>query len=241
MPAKSSIHIKPIKLSSEDHNRRTKDVSYSRQDLVHLNESWEIDSIQNRRARIEESYQKTTGQQMQKKATPIREGVFLIGENTTIERCKSMAKRIESNLGPKAVQIHLHRDEGHFDSGGKWKPNLHGHIVFDWTKEDGKSHKLNQKDMRKMQDIVSEELGLERGIKSNKIHLDSKSFKAMKQQEESKLLAKEQKTEQALVEMLYNREKGEKKLEKLYPFYAFKKNIVQNKQREQEQDRGMEL
>ena len=241
MSVKSSIHIKPVKPSSEDHNRRTKQVSYARQDLAHLNESWEIDSIKNRRAGIKESYQKTTGQQIQKKATPIREGVFLTGNDTTMKECKSMVTRIESELGPKAIQIHLHKDEGHLDEGGKWKPNLHGHIVFDWTKKDGKSHKLNRKDMQKMQDIVSEELGLERGIKSNKIHLDAKSYKAMKQQEESKLLAKDQKTEKALVETLYNREKGEKKLEKLYPFYALKKNTLDKEQHEKSKNQERKI
>ncbi len=39
-----------------------------------------------------------------------------------------MATGIESEPGPKAIQIHLHKDEGHLDEGGKWKPDLHGHI-----------------------------------------------------------------------------------------------------------------
>ena len=48
-----------------------------------------------------------------------------------MEQCQSMTNGIESELGSKAIQIHLHREEGHFDELEKWKPNLHGHIVFD--------------------------------------------------------------------------------------------------------------
>ena len=103
MRARSSIHIEPVKPSSEDHDRGAKDVSYARKDLAHLNESWEIDSIQNRRIKIKEAYQNTIGQQMQKKATPIREGVFLIGGDTTMEHVDQWSNRIESELGPKTI------------------------------------------------------------------------------------------------------------------------------------------
>ena len=65
--------------------------------------------------------------------------------------------------------------------------------------------------MIKIQNIVADELGLQGRVKSDKIHTDSKSFKAIKQEQEGKAI-KFKKTENALMETLYNSEEGEKKL-----------------------------
>ncbi|MCR9252075.1 MAG: plasmid recombination protein [bacterium] len=183
---KSSINIQPVKNNSEIHNERLKEFDYVRKDLSHLNVSWKIDSIENRLTLIKSRYFESVGQKMQSKSTPIREGVFLIKPGTTMQDCKSMSDELESKFGIKAFQIHLHRDEGHYNAETKeWKPNLHGHILFDWTDiNTGKSIKLNKNDMAKVQTIVAESLGMERGVSSDKVHLNSLQYKSTKLQTE---------------------------------------------------------
>jgi hypothetical protein len=109
----TSINIQPVKGGSEIHNFREKDLSYVRSELSHLNESWTIDSISNRLSDIKERYQNNTGQRMQKKATPIREGVIVIEPGTSMDQLRDFATRCEERFGIKTFQIHMHKDEGH--------------------------------------------------------------------------------------------------------------------------------
>lgn len=81
--AKTSINIQPVKAGSEEHNLRLKQYDYVRQDLSHLNGSYIKERISPALERIKNNYQKSTGQKMQKKATPIREGVVLIKQEHT--------------------------------------------------------------------------------------------------------------------------------------------------------------
>lgn len=59
----------------------------------------------------------------------------------------------------------------------EWTPNLHAHLVFDWTDEKGKTIKLNRADMVAMQTLTAEVLGMDRGVASDKKHLSSLQFK----------------------------------------------------------------
>jgi predicted nucleic acid-binding Zn-ribbon protein len=180
--ASTSINIQPIKTGSEQHNRREKELSYVRTDLSPLNESWSTESVSAKLADIKQRYTATTGQQMQSKATPIREGVIVIQESTTMEQLKTFASRCEQDFGIKAFQIHIHRDEG-YQNAKEWTPNLHAHIVFDWTTENGKSVKLNPIRMMQMQTILAESLGMERGKTSDKEHLNAVQWKVQKEEE----------------------------------------------------------
>lgn len=178
--SKSSIHIIPVKPTSEIHNRRLKDYDYVRKDLSSQNESWILEEIGEARKRIEEQYKKSTGQKMQSKSTPIREGVLLLNPEHSIEDLKVLSERLEAVFGIKTIQAYIHRDEGHFDSEKNWKTNLHAHMVFDWTDEKGKSIKLNRNRMSEMQDLVSEVLGMERGQRATvtgKKHLNPIEYK----------------------------------------------------------------
>lgn len=115
---------------------------------------------------------------MQKKATPIREGVIVIRQDTTIEQLKGLADAIEQRWGIKTLQIYTHKDEGHTDSEGAWKPNLHAHIVFDWVNHDtGKSIKLSKQDMAEMQTMVADCLQMVRGESSDIKHLGAIQYK----------------------------------------------------------------
>lgn len=183
--AKASIHIEPIKSSSEIHNKRLKDFDYIRKDLSEKNEKWEERSISEVRREVEEKYLRNVGQKMQKKATPIREGVVLLKPEHTMEDLFRLKEKLYEKLGIKTFQMYIHRDEGHWKGEEKlkqhWTPNLHAHMVFDWTDEKGKSLKLDRKEMSLIQDIVSETLEMERGQRATvtgRKHLNPLEFKA---------------------------------------------------------------
>ena len=126
--------------------------------------------------------------------SPIREGVLLIRPETTLADVREFGEECQRRWGITPLQIFLHKDEGHwlggkpdtedkesFQVGGKWfKPNYHAHIVFDWMNHDtGKSRKLNDEDMAKMQTLASDILMMERGQSKNvtgKEHLERNDF-----------------------------------------------------------------
>jgi DNA repair exonuclease SbcCD ATPase subunit len=122
---------------------------------------------------------------MQKIARPIREGVVVIEPTTKMDDLKRLAHEFEKQLGVKTFQIHIHRDEGHFKNG-EFICNNHAHMLCDWTDEKGKSLKLDKEQMSLMQDITAECLGMERGEKSSRKHLNVVQFKAKAKEEELK-------------------------------------------------------
>ena len=206
----TSVHIQACKTaSSEIHNLREKDLSYVRDELSHLNESVIYERITPALSRIEDTYTKATGQKMQPSASPLKEAVLVIREDTTMEGVKHFGELCQKEFGITPIQYHIHKDEGHYDSiTNEWKPNLHAHIVFDFTCYEhrmvektaksngktiknesgnpekkmvdnyGKSIKLSKSDMSRMQDLAAIATGMERGVASNKIHLDAQRYKA---------------------------------------------------------------
>lgn len=187
--AATSIHIAPCSGGSERHNLREKELDYVRKELTHLNESLVKLPIKECLADVKKRYEATTGQKMQAKATPIREGVVVIEQGTTMKQLQKYADELEKRFGIKTIQIHTHKDEGHKDSK-EWKPNLHAHMVFNWTDDKGKSLKLNKQDMSDMQTILAECLGMERGVSSDVKHLNSVQFKIEKESQRLELLNK---------------------------------------------------
>lgn len=189
---KSSIHIMPVKSGSESHNQRLQNLNYVREDLSHLNSSFILAPIAETRMNIETRYQESTGQKMQAKQTPIREGVLLIEEHHSAADLKRVAQQLEERFGIRTIQAYAHKDEGHRDKEtGQWKPNYHAHMVFDWTdKETGKSLKLKREDLAEVQTVVAQTLGLERGKSSTKKHIESREYKVLKIEEEIKKVTK---------------------------------------------------
>lgn len=178
MAKQTSINVQPVKGGSEEHNKREKQLDYVRKDLSHLNQYWESDTQANRLATIKELAKAKTGRTMQAKATPIREGVVVIQDSTTMADLHRLADAYRDRLGIEVFQIAIHRDEG-YQNSKEWKPNLHAHLVFDWTNhETGKSVKLNRQKMAEMQTITAEVLGMERGKSSEKKHLTAQQYKA---------------------------------------------------------------
>lgn len=193
--SKTSIHIEPCKIgSSEQHNQRLKHLDYVRPDLSHQNERLVgVADLPAHLDNLKTLVKDKTGRSMQAKATPIREGVIVIKQDTTIAQLRGLADAIEQRWGIKTLQIYTHKDEGHTDSDGSWKPNLHAHIVFDWVNHDtGKSIKLSKQDMAEMQTMVADCLEMVRGESSDITHLGAIQYKT--QAEEQRLRTLKEKT-----------------------------------------------
>lgn len=226
----TSIHIKPCVIgSAEEHNQRLKKLDYVRADLSHLNESWtDGKTLSEHLEEIKSRTKQLTGRKLQDKATPIKEGVIVIDKSTSMEHLKYFASNVEKKWGIRTIQIHIHKDEGHMKAKD-WKPNLHAHIVFDWTNhQTGKSIKLNRDDMVAMQDILAESLQLQRGKSSDKKHLTALQFK--NKAEEERLSEIKKQTEQEinnLEEINKDLQKSQKELQEAKEAYRVG-NIVNN-------------
>lgn len=171
-----------------------KHLDYVRPELSKLNESWVgVADLPAHLEHLRTLIKEKTGRKMQAKATPIREGVIVIQQDTTITQLRGLANAIEQRWGIKTLQIYTHKDEGHTNSEGSWKPNLHAHIVFDWIDHTtGKSIKLSKQDMAEMQTMVADCLQMVRGESSDLQHLNAIQYKTM--QEETRLQTLKDKT-----------------------------------------------
>ena len=216
---------------SEAHNKRTKeylahinaDKLYIREDLTSCNQSWIAEqqqglSLQQYYDNIGKMVKEKTGRAMQTKerekvnkktgkitkiagCTPLREGVIVCKEDTTMEDLQHFASLCQSRFGITALQIHIHNDEGHFavpNDANSWKSNYHAHIIWDWMNHDtGKSYKLTSDDISEMQDMVAEVLDMERGeskMLTGTQHLERNDYIVAKQKRELEE-AKTKKTE----------------------------------------------
>ena len=133
---------------------------------------------------------------MPKNAEPIREGVAVITEATTMDQMKTLAEQIEQRWGIKTKAIYAHLDEGHehlvtdkdhqqgrylnsAEGSTIFLWNHHAHYVFDWTDhKSGQCINLNRHDMSELQDMLANTLKMERGKKSDKKWRDAHTFKA---------------------------------------------------------------
>ena len=159
--------------SSEAHNGRTAEYLanirnekfYIRTDLMAGNETWVSPdfgeaTLTDRYNQIAAMVKEKTGRAMQTKdrervnkktgkvtivrgSTPLKEGVVVIKDDTTMKQLRQFCKVCRERWGITALQVFIHRDEGHYGVPGDnatWKPNLHAHIVWDWMNhETGKS------------------------------------------------------------------------------------------------------
>ena len=171
---------------------------------------------------------------MPKNAEPVREGVAVITEATTMEQMKSLADQIEQRWGIKTKAIYAHLDEGHEHlvtdrdhQQGKYLDsqegstiflwNYHAHYVFDWTNhETGQCINLNRHDMSELQDMLANTLKMERGKKSDKKWRDAHTFKAEQETLRAKEVAEYTERKKAESQQIQNAiETGNDKLSKL--------------------------
>ena len=208
--------------SSEAHNRRTaeylanirKEKFYIRTDLMARNETWVSPdfgeaTLTDRYNQIAAMVKEKTGRAMQTKdrervnkktgkvtvvrgSTPIKEGVVVVKEDTSMKQLQRFCDVCKERWGITPLQIFIHRDEGHYETPGDkttWKPNYHAHIVWDWMDHDtGKSCKLSPQDMSEMQTILAETLGMERGTskeQTGREHLERTDYIIAQQKQEA--------------------------------------------------------
>lgn len=189
MATTSSINVQPCKVeSSELHNTRKKVLDYVRPELSYKNEQviFSDRSLGDELAQIKEAYKSAKGRKLHAKATPLREGVIVISEDTTMEQLIDFAENCEARWGLKPLQIYMHKDEGHWKTVGEekvWKPNLHAHIVWRWCDEIGVTRKLDKQDMAEMQTLLADCLEMKRGKSSDKKHLNSVQYKVQAEEE----------------------------------------------------------
>ena len=184
--AQTSFNIQPCKVTaSERHNKREKALSYVRSDLSHLNEWCDFLNVHlvAYDAQMRTLVKAKTGRKMQEKSRALYEGIAVIRPDTTIEDIKKLADAMHQRWGFHFVQLAIHKDEGNWKDG-VWKSNFHAHLVFDKINhETGKTIKTTGKDTAEMQDMCARILGMERGKKSDKKHLDALDYKVKVQEE----------------------------------------------------------
>ena len=147
MATKSSIHIKPCRVTSSGaHNRRTaeymrnigKSQIYIVPELTADNEQWinpnfGSPDLQVHYENVKRMVKEKTGRAMQEKererkgkngkiikvagCSPIREGVLLIRPDTTLADVRKFGEECQRRWGITPLQIFLHKDEGHWLSG----------------------------------------------------------------------------------------------------------------------------
>ena len=83
--------------SSETHNLREKQLLYVVPEMSHLNESVIHEHIPDALARIEAKYTEVTGQRIQPTATPLKEAVLVIREDTTMEQVEKFGNSAVRN------------------------------------------------------------------------------------------------------------------------------------------------
>jgi uncharacterized protein YukE len=179
--AKASINIKPCKAGSEAHNMREKKPDYLIPEMEGAYKSILIDPrpLAEVRADLERNYiaHHPTRKGFDRQTEPIREAVINLDEQKfksifpnrlnyteVFELLHELNRKLEEKYKIKALQIHIHSDEGHKTAEGWLKINHHAHVVFAWQDPDtGKSIKLNRSDMSAIQTLCAETLGMERG------------------------------------------------------------------------------
>ena len=147
MATKSSIHIKPCRVTSSGaHNRRTaeymRNIGESRiyivPELTSNNEQWinpdfGTPELRTHYNNIKRMVKEKTGRAMQEKererkgkngkiikvagCSPIREGVLLIRPSTTLADVRKFGEECQRRWGITPLQIFLHKDEGHWLNG----------------------------------------------------------------------------------------------------------------------------
>ena len=83
------------------------------------------------------------------------------------QRVREFCDKYEEATGHKVLRADVHLDEGHMREG---EPvlNAHAHIMADRTTEAGRVIKLSPAQLRKIQDLSAEVMGLERGQDARK-------------------------------------------------------------------------
>ncbi|MFW3352892.1 hypothetical protein [Aliarcobacter butzleri] len=196
--AKSSINFQKVNIHAFKHNAReeekkantifeeyTKDNEFnigSKEALSKFNEMYKIA----KENRLEKGLNKTAD-----KKNTLWEAIVNLKTEHKLDDILELSKKIEKETGFQTIQVAIHKDEGQEKEGKLIRKNHHAHIsFFTLEKETGQQmyrrEHMNRTKLIKLQDIVAEHLGMERGEKGSKAkRLGHKEYKAvMKEKEE---------------------------------------------------------
>ena len=150
--------------------------SYVNPHLTHLNrEVYSDPSIVGCKSLVplitkaEKEYQEKVGQKCQKTFTPFRESVLVIKPDTSDLQLRDFARKAEELTGWRCLGIWVHQDEGHaksryIEGEEGFAINHHAHILWDCQDHStGRIVRIERNTLSKMQDLLAEATGMERG------------------------------------------------------------------------------
>ena len=234
-----SSNTQTAKANCLAHNRRDNSTekvpSYVNQNRSHLNRIiFEDDIIKGRKSIVplvhaaEKLYTEKTGQKCQKSFAPFREACLHLKEGITDAQLLDFKTKVEQETKWKVIGIYLHEDEGYakskyIEGEEGFEINHHAHVLFSCQDLDtGKAIRADRKKLSKMQDILAEATGMERGNKASETGRRHRS--AMEQ----RLYAQEQRIAELEAKAT---EKQEEKA-KLYDEIDFLRNYIESKEKE---------
>jgi hypothetical protein len=139
---------------------------------------------------FEKLYKEKHNRKAHSESMPLREIILLTNDNTTKEKIDLFVKEVEKLTGFKAIDVVIHKDEGHYEDG-EFIANNHAQIMFEsFDRETGKTIRPPLGTTEKLQDLASICLDMERGekkSKTNKIHLTPEQYKQSKKQIEEEI------------------------------------------------------
>lgn len=191
---KSSINIANIKTEAYEHNHRNYTPKYAidtadkNEYISFLNDKY-LKTETNKFGTykkidfkaIEELYRvkhkETTGRTPQASIKWFKEAVINTDEHITKEHLINLKNKLKSEFGISVIDIAHHKDEGHIDESGVKKINYHAHLIFVNADSNGITKKWNKAELRHLQTVVAEILGMERGTPGKNKRLEHKDYK----------------------------------------------------------------
>ena len=160
--------------------------------------------------KAEKEYTEKTGQKVQASFAAFRESVLHLRSGISDEQLLQFKTQAESLTGWKCVGIYLHQDEGHVHSkyiegDEDFDINYHAHVLWDCQDhQTGKSIKCTRSHLSKMQDLLAEATGMERGNKA------SETGRTHRSAQEQRIIAQQERIEQLELECQKAKEREEK-------------------------------
>lgn len=197
-----------------EHNRRNEEYekvpSYVNKELTENNRTvFEDAMIKDRKSIVplirqaEKLYTEKTGQKCQKSFAPFREACLHLKEGITDTQLMDFKGKVEELTGWKVVGIWLHEDEGHarskyIEGDTKFEINHHAHVLFSCQDiNTGKAIRNDRRKLSKMQDVLAECVGMERGYKASETgirHRDTMQQRIAAQEEKIEKLEEQLKS-----------------------------------------------
>ncbi len=196
--AKSSINFQKVNIHSFKHNAREEEKKantifeeYTKENEFNIGSKEALEKFNNLYSQAKEQRLKKGLNKTADKKNTLWEAIVNLKTEHNLKDVQELAKKIEKETGFQTIQVAVHKDEGQEKEGKLIRKNHHAHITFfTLSKENGQQmyrrEHMNRTKLIKLQDIVAEHLGMERGVRgSDKKRLGHKEYKSvMKEKEE---------------------------------------------------------